>query len=145
MAATKTGYGVIGALLALGAVAAWWQQQTTALLRVQADAVRAESRDFERVRAEHRRLTAAQVPGWSRSPRAWRRSWLLGFVTAVVSRVRAAEHNAASQATSAAASGDRTALVLADRRQVIRRNIEAQHGVTFPSENEGGDSQSSVA
>ena len=53
-------------------------------------------------------LTAAQVPDWSRNPRAWRRSWLLGFATAVVSRVRAAEHDAATAATSpAAASGSR--------------------------------------
>jgi len=42
-------------------------------------------------------LAAAQVPGWSRSPRAWRRSWLLGFTSAVVSRVRAAEHQVTSQ------------------------------------------------
>ena len=61
-------------------------------------------------------LTGAQVPAWSRSPRAWRRSWLLGFATAVISRVRAAEHAAASRATSAGdAAGSRTALVLADR------------------------------
>jgi Protein of unknown function (DUF2786) len=60
-------------------------------------------------------LAAAQVPGWSRSPRAWRRSWLLGFTSAVVSRVRAAE---------------RTALVLADRSQVIVRNIEHAYPVT---------------
>ena len=39
-------------------------------------------------------LAAAEVPAWSRSPRAWRRSWLLGFATAVVSRVRAAEQQA---------------------------------------------------
>jgi hypothetical protein len=76
-------------------------------------------------------LTAAQVPDWSRTPRAWRRSWLLGFATAVVSRVRAAEHDAASAATSpAAASGSKTALVLADRRQVIRRNIEHAYPLT---------------
>jgi hypothetical protein len=76
-------------------------------------------------------LTAAQVPDWSRNPRAWRRSWLLGFATAVVSRVRAAEHDAASAATSpAAASGSKTALVLADRRQVIRRNIEHAYPLT---------------
>ena len=43
-------------------------------------------------------LAGAQVPAWSRSPRAWRRSWLLGFATAVISRVRAAEHAAACQA-----------------------------------------------
>ena len=39
-------------------------------------------------------LVAAEVPGWSRSPRAWRRSWLLGFTSAVVSRVREAEQQA---------------------------------------------------
>ncbi|HLQ56960.1 MAG TPA: DUF2786 domain-containing protein [Streptosporangiaceae bacterium] len=76
-------------------------------------------------------LVAAQVPSWSRSPRAWRRSWLLGFATAVVSRVREAEHNAACAATSpAAASGSKATLVLADRRQVIRRNIEQAYPLT---------------
>ena len=55
-------------------------------------------------------LAGAQVPAWSRSARAWRRSWLLGFATAVISRVRAAEHAAAAQATeptAAAGSQDR--------------------------------------
>jgi len=79
-------------------------------------------------------LAAAQVPAWSRNPRAWRRSWLLGFATAVVSRVRAAEHHATSQATGPAAdSGSRTALVLADRSLVIRRNIEQAYPVTRKS------------
>ncbi len=76
-------------------------------------------------------LAAADLPSWSRSPRAWRRSWLLGFATAVVSRVREAEHNAACAATSpAAASGSKATLVLADRRQVIRRNIEQAYPLT---------------
>src|SRR5258707_1354401 len=35
-------------------------------------------------------LAGAQVPEWSSSPRAWRRSWLLGFATAVIARVREA-------------------------------------------------------
>ncbi|HCU91373.1 MAG TPA: hypothetical protein DHU96_00855 [Actinobacteria bacterium] len=79
-------------------------------------------------------LMAAQVPAWSRNPRAWRRSWLLGFATAVVSRVRAAEHQATSRATaSTAAAGSRTALVLADRGLVIRRNIEQAYPVTRKS------------
>lgn len=79
-------------------------------------------------------LAAAQVPAWSRNPRAWRRSWLLGFATAVVSRVRAAEHAAATRATApAAAAGSRTALVLADRSLVIRRNIEQAYPVTRKS------------
>ena len=79
-------------------------------------------------------LAAAQVPAWSRNPRAWRRSWLLGFATAVVSRVRAAEHQATSRATaSTAAAGSRTALVLADRGLAIRRNIEQAYPVTRKS------------
>ncbi len=76
-------------------------------------------------------LGTAQVPGWSRSPRAWRRSWLLGFISAVVSRVHAAEQAATAQATSpAAAEGERMTLVLADRRQVIMHNIEHAYPVT---------------
>ncbi len=76
-------------------------------------------------------LAGAQVPAWSRSPRAWRRSWLLGFATAVISRVRAAEYAAACQATDpAASSGSRTALVLADRAQVIRREAERAYPLT---------------
>jgi hypothetical protein len=76
-------------------------------------------------------LAAADVPAWSRSPRAWRRSWLLGFATAVVSRVRAAEQQAAAQATAPAAeSGSRTALVLADRRLVVKRAIEQAYPQT---------------
>jgi hypothetical protein len=76
-------------------------------------------------------LAGAQVPDWSNSPRAWRRSWLLGFATAVISRVRAAEHAAACQATAPAApASSRTALVLADRAQVIRRNAEQAYPLT---------------
>ncbi len=79
-------------------------------------------------------LAAAQVPAWSRNARAWRRSWLLGFATAVVSRVRAAEHQATTQATArATAGGARTALVLADRSLVIRRNLEQTYPVTRKS------------
>lgn len=55
-------------------------------------------------------LAVATVPGYASSPRAWRRSWLLGFCTAVTSRVRAAEQ-------SAAASADAEARRAAVRRQ----------------------------
>jgi len=76
-------------------------------------------------------LVGAQVPAWSSSPRAWRRSWLLGFATAVTSRVRAAEHGAAREATSRADdSGSRTAVVLADRATVIRSQVEQAYPVT---------------
>jgi hypothetical protein len=69
-------------------------------------------------------LVAAPVPEWASSPRAWRRSWLLGFASAVVARVRAAEEAAASQASGGApAAASRTALVLADRSDVIRGHV----------------------
>lgn len=76
-------------------------------------------------------LATAQVPEWSSSPRAWRRSWLLGFATAVIARVRAAEHGAVTAATGPqAGDGQRTALVLADRSLVIRRQVEDAYPVT---------------
>ena len=76
-------------------------------------------------------LAGATVPAWSRSPRAWRRSWLLGYASAVISRVRAAEHGAVATATTPGApASDRTALVLADRSLVIRRQAERAYPVT---------------
>jgi hypothetical protein len=68
-------------------------------------------------------LAVAPVPPGA-SARSWRRSWLLGFSAAVISRVRAAEEAAAGAAdgpagADAAGSG-RAALVLADRSLVIR-------------------------
>jgi hypothetical protein len=70
-------------------------------------------------------LTAAPVPDWTRSPRAWRRSWLLGFVSAVVARVRAAEQRAAAQAEDEREdAGPGTELVLADRAKIVQRRIE---------------------
>ncbi|MGH3395260.1 MAG: DUF2786 domain-containing protein [Streptosporangiaceae bacterium] len=77
-------------------------------------------------------LAGAQVPEWSRSPRAWRRSWLLGFAAAVTARVRTAEQSAQANAqrTAPPGEGSRAALVLADRALVIRRNMEAEYPVT---------------
>ncbi|HTT52855.1 MAG TPA: DUF2786 domain-containing protein [Streptosporangiaceae bacterium] len=76
-------------------------------------------------------LAAAEVPGWSRSPRAWRRSWLLGFTTAVVARVRAAEQHAAEQAEREhTGTGPGTELVLADRRQIIQHAIDQAYPTT---------------
>jgi hypothetical protein len=68
-------------------------------------------------------LAVAEAPAWSRNIRAWRRSWLLGFASAVVGRVRAAEQQAESQAVTPSGDGSKTALVLADRNQVIQRNL----------------------
>jgi uncharacterized protein DUF2786 len=79
-------------------------------------------------------LSAAEPPAWSRSTRAWRRSWLLGFATAVVARVRAAEQRAAQRAADApAASGPSAALVLADRTEIIERTLRQAYPVTRTS------------
>jgi hypothetical protein len=76
-------------------------------------------------------LAAAQVPAWSDSPRAWRRSWLLGFSAAVTGRVRAAEERAEQAASAAPASPSAdAALVLADRSMVIRRKVTDAYPVT---------------
>src|SRR5450755_1732578 len=75
-------------------------------------------------------LTSTAVPVGVRSPRAWRRSWLLGFVTAVITRVRSAEDRAAATAEGETHPGPSTALVLADRAVVIRRQLEQEYPVT---------------
>jgi hypothetical protein len=75
-------------------------------------------------------LTRAQVPARSRSPRAWRRSWLLGFVAAVTARVRAAEDRAAADSQARPHSGPSTALVLADRSVTVRRQLDEAYPVT---------------
>jgi hypothetical protein len=76
-------------------------------------------------------LAATESPDWCRSPRAWRRSWLLGYATAVVSRVRVAERAAEYQATAPAdQASSKAALVLADRTLVIRRTAEQAYPVT---------------
>lgn len=69
-------------------------------------------------------LAGATVPAWAASPRAWRRSWLLGFADAVTARVRAAEQGAERAAGTDGQDSSRAALVLADRSLVIRRNVE---------------------
>jgi hypothetical protein len=77
-------------------------------------------------------LAAAEVPATARSARAWRRSWLLGYASAVVARVRAAEERAASDAGNRrdGTTGPSTALVLADRSLVVRRHCEEAYPVT---------------
>ncbi len=74
----------------------------------------------------HHALAATSAPQGTRGVRAWRRSWLLGFATAVTARIRAAEQNAAGQADAGpAGTGTQTAaVVLASREQVIARRAE---------------------
>jgi hypothetical protein len=75
-------------------------------------------------------LTGAVPPAGIRSPRAWRRSWLLGFAAAVIARVKAAEDRAATRAEAESGGGPSTALVLADRSVVIRQQMEQAYPVT---------------
>ena len=71
------------------------------------------------------------VPSWA-SRRAWRRSWLLGFATAVIGRVKEAERKAAEDAGAqvAGSGGWTAALVLASREQVVAGRAKAAYPVT---------------
>jgi hypothetical protein len=73
-----------------------------------------------------RALALQPVPGFGGGAKAWRRSWMLGYASAVVARVRAAEEAAVADATASGArdSGPSTALVLADRAMTVRRHAE---------------------
>ena len=76
-----------------------------------------------------RALAREPVPGYGAGARAWRRSWMLGYCTAVVTRVRAAEEAAAKTDGTAAQgpTGQSTALVLADRALTVRRQVAAAY------------------
>ena len=80
-----------------------------------------------------RALARQAVPGYGGAARAWRRSWMLGYCTAVVTRVRAAEEAAVTSASQGAAgsgaapAGQSAALVLADRSLVVRRQVAAAY------------------
>jgi Protein of unknown function (DUF2786) len=83
-----------------------------------------------------RALTAQDVPARGGTAKAWRRSWMLGYITAVVARVQAAEDAAVTSASSdgrpeagarAAAGGRSAALVLADRSLIVRQRLESAY------------------
>jgi hypothetical protein len=79
-----------------------------------------------------RALARQRVPGSGGAARAWRRSWMLGYCTAVVTRVRAAEEAAVAAAPdepadAADGTGQSAALVLADRSMVVRRQVAAAY------------------
>jgi hypothetical protein len=76
-------------------------------------------------------LATALVPDHA-SARAWRRSWLLGFGAAVITRVKAAEQAARATAEdqAQAETGKSTALVLADRSLVIKAAVQREYPVT---------------
>jgi hypothetical protein len=77
-----------------------------------------------------RALAKQPVPGAGGAARAWRRSWMLGYCSAVITRVRSAEEAAASAADGGreqTAGGQSTALVLADRSLVVRQQVAAAY------------------
>jgi hypothetical protein len=78
-----------------------------------------------------RALAAQAVPTAGGGARAWRRSWMLGYCAAVVTRVRAAEEAAVASASDgtapSAGGGQSAALVLADRSLVVRQQVSAAY------------------
>ena len=77
-----------------------------------------------------RSLVHQRPPSWSgESTAAYRRSWLLGFSAIVHRRLVAAEQDAVRQHDAQAASGGSSAaLVLADRRSLVDRAFDEEHG-----------------
>lgn len=73
-----------------------------------------------------RGLAAEPIPAIGGRAKAWRRSWMLGYSSAVVARVRAAEQSAAAEADTSTdpAGGPSAVLVLADRSLTIRHQAE---------------------
>ena len=75
-----------------------------------------------------RALAAQPVAAYGGGAKAWRRSWMLGYASAVVARVRAAEEAAVASATADGGTGAGGApsaeLVLADRALTVRRQAE---------------------
>jgi hypothetical protein len=78
-----------------------------------------------------RALAAEPVPLAGNSAKAWRRSWMLGYCSAVVARVRAAEEAAVASSAgedgAAASGGQSAALVLADRSLTVRLRVTASY------------------
>jgi hypothetical protein len=75
-----------------------------------------------------RALAREPVPAAGNSAKAWRRSWMLGYCSAAVARVRAAEESAAASAApdgaaDGAAAGQSAELVLADRSLTVRTQV----------------------
>jgi hypothetical protein len=77
-------------------------------------------------------LVRVELPERCASPRAYRRSWLLGFTQAAIGKVKAAEAAAVktSDAGQAATGSTSAALVLADRSLVIKSRVTAEYPKT---------------
>jgi hypothetical protein len=73
------------------------------------------------------RVAEYDRPGYVHSVRAWSRSWLLGFCSAAIARVRAKERTAraAAEAEPTAAGSTSAALVLQTREERIAADLNA--------------------
>ncbi|MEU3269189.1 DUF2786 domain-containing protein [Streptomyces bacillaris] len=80
-----------------------------------------------------RELARTPVPPYD-TPRAFRRSWIMGFADKVSVRVGEAERRARNEAAEMTADGRSTALVLADRKALVRRAFED----AYPRRRNGG-------
>jgi hypothetical protein len=80
-----------------------------------------------------RELARTPVPHYE-TPRAFRRSWILGFADKVSARVREAEQRARDEVTPKTTDGRSTALVLADRKDMVTRAFEN----AYPRRRNGG-------
>ncbi|MFH9295819.1 DUF2786 domain-containing protein [Streptomyces sp. NPDC017520] len=79
-------------------------------------------------------LAAQSVPP-GQGARAWRRSWLLGFINRVGDRIEEAERGARDEARGeTTATGRSAALVLADRKAVVSRSYQQ----AYPRARKGG-------
>ena len=76
--------------------AARGQRQADAVFGYDSDLERAEMLYTSLLIQMAHGLARTSVPATARSARAWRRSWLLGYTSAVVARVQTAEQRAAS-------------------------------------------------
>jgi hypothetical protein len=74
-----------------------------------------------------RGLAAQRVPVDGGRAKAWRRSWMLGFIRTVTKRIEAAEQRAAVQADAEPAAGPGTALVLRDRSLAVRTAFRQEY------------------
>jgi hypothetical protein len=74
-------------------------------------------------------LASQEVPATATSVRAWRRSWLLGWATAAIARVKTAE----ARAENAEADDIELALVLRDRVHAVRQRADAAYPDTQPT------------
>ena len=78
-----------------------------------------------------RALAREPVPAAGNSAKAWRRSWMLGYCSAVVARIRVAEESAVASASpagdDATSDGQSAALVLADRSLTVRTQVTAAY------------------